>query len=153
MPHIHASAQRFMPIPSEQIYAYISDFRRHHPHILPPAFSYVEVEKGGVGDGTVISYRLTLGGREQSQRASVAEPEPGRVMTETIIGTDMVTTFTVDPQTLGCMVTIETAWQGVGLRGLVERMLVPSMLHRLYVDELARLESYARQLSSAQVVG
>jgi hypothetical protein len=151
MPSIHASADRFIPIPPDRIYSYIADHRHHHPHFLPPAFSYLEVEEGGVGSGTVISYRVTLGGREQEARARIEEPEPGRVMTETILGTDMVTTFTVDPEMLGCRVTIATEWRRDGVRGFVERLLAPPMLRRLYVDELARLEAYGRQQSTIEM--
>jgi hypothetical protein len=153
MSHIHVSADRFIPFPPGQIYTYLADFRRHHPNILPPAFSDLQVESGGVGADTVISYRLALGGRTQAQQARVAEPERGRVMTETLIGTTMVTTFTVDPERNGCRVTIETEGRRSGLRGMVEALLAPPMLRSLYADELARLEAYAREQSGATAEG
>jgi hypothetical protein len=142
-----------MPFPPDQIYAYLSDFRRHHPRILPPAFSDFQVEEGGVGAGTVMRYRLTLGGRTESHRSLADEPEPGRVMTETLLDTGIVTTFTVEPQSGGSSVTIASDWHSGGLRGLVERLLAPRMLRRLYIDELARLEAYAREQAGAPLAG
>lgn len=153
MPQIHASAQRSMPFPPAAIYTYLSDFRRHHPHILPPAFSDFAVEEGGVGAGTVMRYRLTLGGRTETHRSRADEPQPGRVMTETLLDTGIVTTFTVEPEADGSRVTIASDWQSGGVRGLVERLLAPRMLRRLYIDELDRLEAYAREQAEAPVAG
>lgn len=152
MPQINATADRFIPYPPDQIYTYLSDFRRHHPHILPPAFSDFEVEEGGVGAGTVMRYRLTLGGRTETHRSRADEPEPGR-MTETLLDTGIVTTFTVEPEGAGSRVTIASDWHSSGVRGLVERLLAPRMLRGLYTDELARLEAYAREQAGAPLAG
>jgi len=56
-------AERAMGAPAEVVYRCIADFERHHPRFLPPAFSRFRVEQGGVGAGTVHSFRLTVGGR------------------------------------------------------------------------------------------
>ncbi|MDP9366105.1 MAG: SRPBCC family protein, partial [Chloroflexota bacterium] len=78
--------------------------------------------------------------------ARAAEPEPGRLLTETDPGTGSVTSFTVTPNGEGSRVRIETPWPGAGgLAGLVERFLAPRLLHRLDADELARLDHYARE--------
>lgn len=76
------------------------------------------------------------------------EPEPGRVLTEREIGGNLVTTFTVDALPHGCSrVTIATTWDTPGLRGLVERLVAPRMLRRLYTDELTLLDRYVRRRS------
>ena len=75
-------------------------YRTHHPAFLPPAFSGFTVEEGGVGPGTVIHFTLKAGGRTQTFRQRVSEPDPGRVLTETTIGTQNNTTFTVTPRGL-----------------------------------------------------
>ncbi|MCL6559030.1 MAG: SRPBCC family protein, partial [Firmicutes bacterium] len=100
-----------------------------------------------LGAGTVISFRLKAGGRTRAYRSQVAEPVPGRVLTETDTTSSAVTTFTVTPTADDrCRVRIETAWQGAGgIGGIFERLFAPGVLRKLYADELARLEAYARE--------
>src|SRR5690242_15116128 len=82
MAPIHVSAERVIGAPAEDVYGYIADHREHHPHFLPENFSDFEVEAGGVGAGTVTRFKVTAGGRTREYHMEVAEPEPGRVMTE-----------------------------------------------------------------------
>jgi hypothetical protein len=120
--------------------------REHHPRFLPPAFSNFEVESGGVGAGTVTRFKLNAGGRTRSYRMQVAEPEPGRVLTESDTESSLVTTFTVHPDQTGSRVTISTTWDGAGgIGGFFERVFAPRVMKRLYDDELARLNDYARR--------
>jgi hypothetical protein len=145
---ITASAERTVEAPASRVYAYIADFREHHPNFLPPQFGDLVVEEGGVGAGTVHRFTLTLGGRTSTARVRVDEPEPGRILTETESTRGLVTSFTVDPAPRGMSrVRIDTTWEAAGLRGLVERMLVPPMLRRLYAEELRLLDCYARERS------
>lgn len=145
---ITAAAERRIEAPASRVYAYISDFRQHHPNFLPSAFSDLVVEEGGIGAGTVHRFTLTLGGRTSTARVVVDEPEPGRVLTETEPERGLVTTFTVEPKPRGMSrVQIHTAWETPGIRGVVERLLVPAMLRRLYTEELHLLDGYARELS------
>lgn len=145
MAELRAAAERRIGAPPERAYQVLADFRTHHPRILPPAFSDFRVEEGGVGAGTVHSFRLTAGGRTRTYRMRVGEPEPGRVLTETDELSSAVTSFTVVPEGPGCRVRIETRWQGAGgVGGVFERLLAPRVLRRIYEDELARLDRYAR---------
>ena len=138
-------AERHVDPPAEHAYRLLADFRAHHPHFLPSAFSDFQVEQGGVGAGTVHSFRLTAGGRSRAYRMRVDEPEPGRVLTETDQLSSAVTTFTVTPEGSGSRVRIETRWQGArGVGGFFERMFAPRVLRRIYDDELERLDRYAR---------
>jgi uncharacterized protein YndB with AHSA1/START domain len=138
-------AARALGAPAERVYRLIADFDRHHPRFLPPAFSQFRVEEGGVGAGTVHSFRMTAGGRSRAFRMRVAEPDPGRVLTESDERSSMVTTWVVTPEGSGCRVRIETRWQGAGgVGGLFERLFAPRVLRRLYADELERLDRYAR---------
>ena len=73
MSEITVSAERTVAAPVKQVYGYIADYRHHHPHFLPSAFSDFQIEEGGEGAGTVVSYRLKAGGRTQSFRARIAE--------------------------------------------------------------------------------
>ncbi len=98
-----------------------------------------------MGAGTVHSFRMTAGGRTRAFRMRVAEPEPGRVLTESDERSSTVTTWVVTPEGPGCRVRVESRWQGAGgIGGLFERLLAPRVLRRLYADELARLDRYAR---------
>ncbi len=135
-----------MNAPADKVYGYIADMREHHPRFLPPAFSDFRVESGGVGAGTVTRYKLTAGGRTREYRMSVAEPEPGRVLTESDTGSSMVTTFTVTPEGGASRVEISSTWQGAGgIGGFFERTFAPRAVRSLYEDELTRLDAYARE--------
>jgi uncharacterized protein YndB with AHSA1/START domain len=95
---IHVSAERTVDAPAETVYGYIADMREHHPRFLPPAFSDFDVESGGVGAGTITRFKVSAGRRSREYRMRVAEPEPGRVLTESDTSPSLATTFTVTPQ-------------------------------------------------------
>lgn len=134
-----------MAAPADVVYRYIADMREHHPRFLPSAFSDFQVESGGVGAGTVTRFKLTAGGRTRESRVTVAEPEPGRVLTESDARSGAVTTFTVAPRNGASLVRISSAWDAAGgLGGLLERLLAPRMMRAILADELGRLDAYAR---------
>lgn len=140
------SAEREVGAPADEVYRYIADMREHHPRFLPPAFSDFQVESGGVGEGTISTFKFTAGGRTRRFRMTAAEPEPGRVLTETDSHSSAVTTFTVTPQGGTSRVRISTTWQGAsGVGGFFERLFAPRALRGIYADELDRLDAYARQ--------
>ena len=89
------SAEHKVDAPADAVYRYVADMREHHPHFLPPAFSGFRVESGGVGAGTITRFKMTAGGRTRECQMKVAEPEPGRILTESDAGSSAVTTFTV----------------------------------------------------------
>ena len=92
---------------------------------------------------------MTAGGRTRDYRMKVAEPEPGRVLTESDMDSSAVTTFTVSPQGGASLVRISTAWDGAGgVGGLFERLFAPRVLRAIYADELRRLDAYAREQHS-----
>lgn len=145
MAKIVVSAEGTVDAPADTVYGYIADMREHHPRFLPPAFSDFRVESGGVGAGTVTRFKVTAGGRTREYRNVVAEPEPGRILTESDTGSSAVTTFTVSPQGAASLVRISTAWDGAGgIGGVFERMFAPRVLRGIYADELKRLDAYAR---------
>jgi uncharacterized protein YndB with AHSA1/START domain len=143
---IHVSAERVIDAPADQVYGYLADMREHHPRFLPPAFSDFEVESGGVGAGTVTRFKLNAGGRSRGYRMQVAEPEPGRVLSESDTDSSLVTTFTVEPDAERSRVQISTTWEGAGgIGGFFERTFAPRVMKRLYEDELERLNEYAHE--------
>ena len=146
MTEIHATAERRVSAPAERVYRILADYE-HHRRILPGAFSDFRIERGGVGAGTVVSFKVRAGGVTQFHRDTVAEPEPGRVLTESN-DRGKVTTFTVTPvggpTSDQALVKIETRYPAKGLQGLVERLVAPRMLRGLFLDELERLDRYTR---------
>ena len=150
MARIVASAEGTVDAPAETVYRYIADMREHHPRFLPAAFSDFRVESGGVGAGTITRFKVTAGGRTREFRTKVAEPEPGRVLTESDTNSSSVTTFTVSPQGVASLVRISTSWDGAGgIGGVFERMFAPRVMRAIYADELKRLDAYARERGSA----
>ena len=150
MANIHVSSERTIEAPADVVYGYIADMREHHPRFLPPAFSDFEIESGGVGAGTVTRFKVTAGGRTREYRMEVAEPEPGRVLTESDTSSSLVTTFTVRPEDGRSRVRIATSWAGAGgVGGFFERLFAPRLMRGIYADELERLNTYARERAAA----
>ena len=113
MSKVIVSAERAIDAPAETVYGYLANLEEHR-RFLPPAFSDFEVEGGGVGAGSVVRFKVSAGGRERAYRMTVAEPEPGRVITESDSNSSLVTTFTVTPQGPTSRVHILTSWDGAG---------------------------------------
>lgn len=140
---ITVSASAPIAASAELVYRLIAD-DAHHAQFLPAAISDFRVLEGGVGAGTVHSFTLTAGKRRRPYVMTVAEPAPGRVLTETDSSTSLVTTFTVTPAGDTCTVEILTTWQGAsGIGGFFERTFAPGALRKIYVEELGRLDAYA----------
>ena len=145
MAEIYVLAEQPIGAPAERVYEYIADHRQHHPRFLPPNFHDYNVEQGGVGAGTVVRFKSTAARRTREFLMDVAEPEPGRVITESDRNSSIVTTWTVTPEGQRCRVRIETRWRGArGIGGFFERLFAPRVLRKIYADELGRLDRYAR---------
>ena len=146
MSTVTAVATRNVAAPAAVVFRCLSDFRTHHQRILPPAFSDFRVDEGGTGEGTVVSFVITAGGRTRRYHMRVTVPEPGRVLEEHDTGSSLVTRFTLTPEGDRTLVRIETTWRGAGgVGGFFERLFAPGALKRIYDDELARLDAYARE--------
>lgn len=144
MSTIRISADADIDAPADRIYRILSNYREHHPRILPPAFTDFTVDEGGIGAGTVMRFNMTTAGRTQAARHRVEEPDPGRVLREIDLDRDMQTTFTVTPNGSGSNVAISTVWNEGGPMGYTMRLLAPRLLRPIYREELDRLERYAR---------
>lgn len=150
MATIEVSTDRTVQAPADVVYGYVADLKEHRPHYLASAISEYEVASGGVGEGTVVRFRITAGGRSRAYEMRVAEPEPGRVLTESDTRSSLVTTFTVIPNDAVSRVKIVTTWQGAGgVGGIFERLFAPRVLRQVYADELERLDAYARSRATA----
>jgi len=106
--------------------------------------------QGGVGAGTLHRFKIDAGRRVREYVMRVDEPEPGRVLRETDQNSSLVTSFTVTPDGDCCRVTINTRWNGAGgIGGFFERTFAPKVMSKMYADELARLDVYAREQLAA----
>ena len=144
-----ATATALIPAPTHTVYAIIADYRDGHPRILPrPPFVSLEVEKGGRGAGTIVRFEMSSFGRTQAFRATITEPEPGRVLVETTDDGGPVTTFTVDPRVDGQHAQVTIATEGAlgnGWLAWLERALTVRYLQGIYAQELAWLAKLAAE--------
>lgn len=143
MPQVKAEASQVIEAAPEKVFGIIRDYQKWHPRILPSQyFRNLKVEEGGLGAGTVVSFQTVVGGQTRSWRTRVEEPEPGRVLTEHDLNSDTVTIFTVTPSGDGqqSKVLISSVWTG----NIVEKLLAPAMLRKVYEAELQQLNSVAK---------
>lgn len=140
------SASATIDAPASKLYEILADYNEGHPAILPrPPFVRLEVEKGGVGAGTIIRVTMRALGRDQFFRAVVSEPEPGRVLVETN-DTGYVTTFIVDPEADGRSSNVTISTRPPARRGIasaLERLIIGKFLRGTFVRELENLAAFA----------
>jgi hypothetical protein len=142
MSHIFVRNERIIDAKPEEVYGTLTDYKDKRPRMLTPNFLDYLVEKGGKGDGTVISYRLHAGGRERPYQMKVSETVKGKIITEQDTNSSLVTRWSVLPLNNGqqCRVSIESDWQGgSGIGGFFERTFAPMGLHKIYDNILTML--------------
>ncbi len=150
----HVAAEARISASAEHVYSIIADYRDGHPHILPkPYFSSLEVDRGGIGAGTVIRFQMHVLGMTRQLRGEVTEPEPGRVLVESYPEDGSVTTFTVRPEKDGqsCHIMITTDFNVRGPFGWIQGWLTRVMLRKIYRRELAQLAEFATRRQSPRV--
>src|SRR5262249_50991298 len=152
-PHYAVTASATIHSDPKRVYGIIANYRTEHGRILPDEFANLTVERGGIGEGTLIWFEMKAFGRRQQYRAAVTEPVPGRILVETDLETNgAVTTFIVEdgPSAGKSRVTIRTELESrAGLSGAIERRLASLYLSRVYRKELARLDAYAARGAAA----
>jgi hypothetical protein len=152
----HYETVALIDAPPADVYAVLADYHHGHPQIVPSSYlRQLEVEAGGQGEGTIIRYRKRLFGLERQGRATVHEPEPGRLLTERETTSSLVTTFAVTPVNNGKQTHVQIAarWEPAHtLRGKLEQALYPYGMHRMFVQELNLLAKFVgkQRRSNAQ---
>ena len=139
---IQVNAFAVVPASPAVVYGLIADYRTGHQQMLPPKyFSNLVVEAGGVGAGTKVRFEMHAFGNHQTLHAEISEPEPGRVLVETVVESGAVTTFTVEPLADGAQsrVTIRTEYPREGVSGWIEALFAPRLLKTIYLEELELL--------------
>lgn len=138
-----AIASRTINAPAEIIYNIIADYRNEHPHILPRKyFLSLDVEEGGFGAGTIVRFQMRLLGQRQNFRSLITEPEPGRLLVETDMKSEIPTSFHVIPAGNGqqSRLTISTELK---VRNVVEGFIAKTILQKVYREELELIEKAA----------
>ncbi len=146
------SASAVVRAAPEVVYGIFTDYHDLHPRVLPGhAFGALVVVEGGTGAGTVFTVELRQGPRTKLLRMRVTEPQPGRVLMESDVDSDMVTTFTVEPADGGrdSRVTITTRWTRGGVAGVVERLVAPLFMRPVFRAEIRNVETLARERAAA----
>lgn len=155
MKPIIVEATRIVDAPPAAAYNVFRDYNVGHQAVLPkPEFESMVVEKGGVGEGTVIYLTTRMFGQIRHMRQIVSEPEPGRVLMEKDVDSTLFTHFIVDPLDDGrrSVVTIRTEFPSPGgIAGLIQRLMLPSVMRGLYERELANLADYLRENAGNRV--
>jgi hypothetical protein len=113
----------------------------------------LEVEQSGVGEGTIFVVKMEVYGQKVAYRMGVSEPKP-YTLVETDLNGSTSTTFCVEPGTEAghSMATISTTWQSKpGIAGWIERLTTPSIMRKIYREELSILNRYAQQTHERQI--
>jgi hypothetical protein len=145
---VRVSSSAIVKAPPPVVFGILADYHNGHPRILPEKyFADLVVEKGGIGGGTVIRFRMKSFGTTREFRAEITEPVPGQVLVERDVDSGVLTTFTVIGRNEGweSEVTIQTEWQTQGIRGWLEGLFAPAFLRRVYGEELRNLGTLAGQ--------
>jgi hypothetical protein len=138
--HFRVEASAIIPAGNQQVYDLLKNYHPDgHPSILPQQyFTSLQIVEGGVGTGTVIDVEMKVSGNVSRMRLVVSEPQPGLLLQEEDKTTGLLTHFVLEPQGgQACNLTLRTYFpRKGGLRGLVERLLVPGITRKIYRAEL-----------------
>ncbi len=144
MAHIYVKSEKVVNANPADVYTAISDYKEKRPDLLTPNFVDYKVEKGGRGDGTVVSYRLHAARRDRPYHVQVKEPVKGQVLTENDTNSSLVTTWSVTPLEDGqrSLVRVATEWEGgQGVNGFFERVFAPLGVRGIYNRVLDQLST------------
>lgn len=148
------TATAHIAAPAALVYSIFADYHDAHPRILPnPPFVALVVEQGGYGAGTVFQLHTRLYGLQQTLRAVVTEPEPGRVLVETYPDQGMITSFIVEARegNKAAEVTITTVLPPrPRVVGAIEGWLFRRLLLPVYHKELAHVAAWAARVQREQ---
>ncbi|MGH6655824.1 MAG: SRPBCC family protein [Actinocrinis sp.] len=143
MGQVRAATSRQIAVSSRAVFEALSDYVTVRPKILPAQYSAYAVREGGVGAGTVASWRLAA--TEKRVRDVVAQVSQPAALTlvEADGNSSMRITWTVSGQGNVSLVTVDAVWNGAGgIGGFFERTFAPKGLNRIHDQVLAGLAAY-----------
>lgn len=141
---------RDLTFPASEVYEVIADYQNHHPRILPMQyFKDLKVTAGGQGSGTQVKVQMKVMGVAREFQMVIAEPEPGRLLTETDAQAGTYTSFKIEPRgDRSTRVTIASRFKTAsGPAGWMEKLVTQTVTRRIYQQELLLLESYLKDRS------
>ncbi len=145
----HVETSHVIDARPDAIYHVLADYRVGHPAILPkPYFEELTVVQGGQGASTELRVRMKVFGQTYHYHQMVSEPEPGRVLKEAEVDSEQYTTFTVESLGGGQQTRVTIASEfpvKLGLTGMLERLMQPAFVRRLYQQELRNLADYLQR--------
>jgi hypothetical protein len=143
MGQVRAVASRQIGAQAQTVFEALADYATVRPKILSAQYSGYSVREGGVGAGTVASWRLAATEkRVRDVVARVSQPA-ALTLTEADENSSMRVTWTVSGQADTSLVTVEAVWNGAGgIGGFFERTFAPKALNRIHEQVLARLATY-----------
>lgn len=147
MAQVKVAAQRLVEGDADRVYTAVSDYTGVRPRVLPANYSDYDVQTGGHGAGTRVSWKLAA--TEKRVRdcvISVTEPKAWQLV-ERDANSSMVTTWTVSAAGQHrSTVRIETTWKGAGgVGGFFEKTFAPMGLRRIYDELLGNLANLLRE--------
>jgi uncharacterized protein YndB with AHSA1/START domain len=142
----HISASASIPAAPARVWRILTDYRVHHPAILPKdVFTGLEVTQGGLGAGTRFKLTMRMGGKDHVTPITVTEPTPGSLLVEAADDGSVVTRFILVPLDGGraTQLTFDTDYTVPG--GIFQplmRWVTNRILGGLYRRELENLKRY-----------
>ncbi|HTI15468.1 MAG TPA: SRPBCC family protein [Dictyobacter sp.] len=143
MSRVYVKTERVVDASPEDVYAVLADYK-NRPQMLTDNFMNYTVERGGYGNGTVVSYVLRAANRQRPYKISVDESVKGEVITERDANSSLVTTWSVAPLANGrkSKVRVASEWEGAqGVGGFFEKTFAPLGLRRIYNKMLSSIRS------------
>ena len=135
-----------IPAAPARIWRILTDYRVHHPAILPPdIFRKLEVLSGGTGAGTRFRLTMRMGGKDHVSEQTVSEPRPGHTLVERADDGSVETRFLLEPIEGGAatMLTFDTDYTlPAGLFLPLQRWVTNAILRRLYRQEMLLIARY-----------
>lgn len=139
MAQVTATTQTTVAAAPAETVAALADYATVRPAILTDRYTDYAVESGGVGTGTVATWRLHA--TEKRIRHVVADVTVDATsVTEKDRNSSLVTTYAVTPAGTGSTVVVTTTWDGAGgIGGFFEKTFAPKGLARIHDGVLANL--------------
>lgn len=141
MAQVTATTHTHLSVPPAVALDALSDYTTVRPAILTDEYTDYSVVEGGIGSGTVVTWRLHA--TEKRVRHVLADVTvDGSTVVETDRSSTMVTRYAVTPDGSGSEVTVTTTWKGAGgIGGFFEKTFAPKGLARIHDELLANLAS------------
>lgn len=143
MGQVRAVTSRQINVSAQVVFDALADYASVRPKILPEQYSGYVVREGGVGAGTVVSWRLAATRRRSREvLARVSQPAV-LTLVEADENSSLRVTWTVSGQADVALVTVEVVWSGArGVGGFFERRFAPKGMNRIHDQVLAGLAVY-----------